>query len=110
MSVGALLQECRLYSPCTENTFFEKCAQKYDNKLLTLCPLVACSMHYRMYVRGLSPYALIQNVTFFATDGPDQSGVPRLILTKAFGLPNGPANPTGGFGVPANGTTWVLTT
>ena len=69
-----------------------------------------CSMHYRMYLRGLSPFALIQNVTFYATDGPDSSGVDRLILTKAFGMPNGPSNPSGGFGVPANGTTWVLTT
>ena len=67
-------------------------------------------MHYRMYLRGLSPFALIQNVTFYATDGPDSSGVDRLILTKAFGMPNGPSNPSGGFGVPANGTTWVLTT
>ena len=71
----------------------------------------ACSLHYRMYLRGLSNYALIQNITFFATDGPDQSGIPRLILTKAFGLPNGPGNPTGGFGVPQNrSSTWVLTT
>ena len=38
--------------------------------------LLACSLHYRMYLRGLSDYALIQNVTFFATDGPDQSGIP----------------------------------
>ena len=73
--------------------------------------LLACSLHYRMYLRGLSDYALIQNVTFFATDGPDQSGIPRLILSKAFGLPNGPGNPTGGFGVPQNrSSTWVLTT
>lgn len=68
------------------------------------------SMHYRMYLRGLSPFALIQNVTFYATDGPDSTGVDRLILTKAFGMPNGPSNPSGGFGVPANGTTWVITT
>ena len=73
--------------------------------------MFACSLHYRMYLRGVSNYALIQNVTFFATDGPDQSGIPRLILTKAFGLPNGPGNPTGGFGVPQNrSSTWVLTT
>ncbi len=77
-------------------------------RLKSLC--FVCSMHYRMYLRGVSPYALILNVTFFATDGPDNTGTDRLILTKAFGLPNGPSNPTGGFGVPQNGTTFVLTT
>lgn len=87
----------------------QKRAEDGSSQSINYC-VSACSLHYRMYLRGLSDYALIQNITFFATDGPDQSGIPRLILTKAFGLPNGPGNPTGGFGVPQNRSTWVLTT
>ena len=61
-------------------------------------------MHYRIFLKNLTPYALVQNVSWYAAD----QGPPRLIMTKRYGLRNGP-NPSGGLGVPPDGKLFVLT-
>ena len=63
-------------------------------------------LHYRIFLKNLTPYALVQNVTWYAAD----QGAPRLIMTKKYGLRNGPNNPSGGLGVPADGALFALTT
>ncbi len=50
-------------------------------------------------------------MSFWAADGAGASagaGASRMILSKRFGLPNGPYNPTGGLGVPRNGSTFAI--
>jgi hypothetical protein len=69
------------------------------------CFVWSCRLHYRVFLKGLTPYALIANLTFFIADGATY----QPIMTKSYGLPNGPDNPTGGFGVPYNGTLFALT-
>ncbi|KAK9918434.1 hypothetical protein WJX75_004070 [Coccomyxa subellipsoidea] len=64
------------------------------------------TLHYRIFLKNLTPYALVQNVTWYAAD----QGAPRLIMTKKYGLRNGPNNPSGGLGVPADGALFALTT
>jgi hypothetical protein len=60
----------------------------------------------------MSPYALILNLTFSVLGRPgaaNAAGPMQPVMTVRFGLPNGPSNPTGGFGVPQNGTIFALT-
>lgn len=63
-------------------------------------------LHYRVYLKGVTPYALVQNVSYYTTE----QGAPRLIMTRRYGLRNGPNNPSGGLGVPPDGSLFVLTT
>ncbi|BDA46916.1 hypothetical protein COCOBI_09-3690 [Coccomyxa sp. Obi] len=64
------------------------------------------TLHYRLFLKGITPYALVQNVSYYTTE----QGAPRLIMTKKYGLRNGPNNPCGGLGVPPDGSLFVLTT
>lgn len=75
------------------------------------CVPACCSLHYKAFLRGLEPSTLVLNMTFWSADGPGLgigAGVNRMILSKRFGLPNGPYNPTGGLGVPRNGSTFAI--
>lgn len=72
---------------------------------------VCRSLHYKAYLRGLQPYTLVLNMTFWAADGASLSvgtGAKTMILSKRFGMPNGPFNPPGGLGVPRNGSTFAI--
>lgn len=69
------------------------------------CWCAACSLHYRIFLKGVTPYALVRDVSWYTTEG----GAPRLIMIKKYGLRNGPY-PPGGLGVPADGSLFVLTT
>lgn len=73
---------------------------------LTRGRAVLCRLHYRVFLKGFTPYALVQNVSYYTTE----QGAPRLIMTKKYGLRNGPDNPCGGVGVPPDGSLFVLTT